>query len=513
MTLGKLITRLLRPCSSAPKSPTPPSSPNAEPTLTRKGDQIVEVTPCMDISNEIPGTPSSDKDRAKSSNDKAAESIHLPGALVEPPAVPGSRPLAVTEAVPDASDKLILDVFGFDTLHQLQGKTWDERGQAVQAARARVVQGDLGSASLEDFFHAGCCVALIALKDKVMPVFFDGLDIAKLLLGEFASQNTEALSKQTLKQEVDHLVPVIVAKTSDRNARSIEGTRQALVFLARQPNVGCQQVVSHILTPITNTKDVAAIRGRLELIGHIMDDFGFAKASGLSLSTVMGFVRPHLDAADEKVRRAAVEVTVSCYSLKGERTMKYCSNLKPALLKLLEQRFAEVDSTKGGGKKMSTVGTLPEVRGTKIRKPPRNGSSGSSRQSSSSGSVGIHTKPLAPLDMSPGGRMPNRIDSREKNTDSFEGRQAILEDKVTMPHTDIFAPVYNDVLRSPVNQSPISSPELHYGMAVNPAGQSSLARHEDPNYIPSPKAVDSSVPFNVDDDQLDEAFMNEIEGL
>merc|ERR1711912_71328 len=119
--------------------------------------------------------------------------------------------------------------------------------------------------------------------------------------------------------------------------------------------------------------------GRLELITHVIDEFGFSKTSGLSLSSVMGFVRPHLDATDEKVRRAAVEVTVSCYSLKGERTLKYCSNLKPALMKLLEQRFAEVDSSKGDKK----GSPLPEFRpSNKTRKPGRqNASSGSSRQS------------------------------------------------------------------------------------------------------------------------------------
>merc|ERR1711988_1483066 len=320
--------------------------------------------------------------------------------------------------------------------------------------------------------HAGCCVAVVALKDKVMPVFFDGLDLAKVLLGDFAEKHE--LAKETLSAEVDNVIPIIVAKTSDRNARSIEGTRQAIVFLARHSTVGSQQVFAHILTPINNAKEVAAIRGRLELIGHIIEEFGLGKASSLSLSTVMAFVRPHLDATDEKVRRAAVEVTVSCYTLKGDRTMKYCANLKPALLKLLEQRFAEVDGCKNG-KKSTNGNALPEVRGTKSRKTGNTGSRGSNRNSNSSGSMGSHSKPLAPLDMRP-------------------GQGPSLDDKMT--HADIFAPVYNDVLRSP-------GMEPKYGMAIDPNGHSSLAMHEDPNYIPSPTAPDHD-PFD------EEALMNEI---
>merc|ERR1711907_708678 len=387
MTLGTLITQLLRPCSSAPKSPTPPDSPNAEqPKADPTG--ISEVTACTDISNAVSTAPPAiDKAPAvtsatNSSNRASKDTENRSGAA---PQEPSTRPVTITDATQDDSDKLILDAFGFDVLHQLQGKSWDERTQAVQSVRAKVVQGALGSVSVDAFFHAGCCVAVVALKDKVMPVFFDGLDLAKVLLGDFAEKHE--LAKETLSAEVDNVIPIIVAKTSDRNARSIEGTRQALVFLARHSTVGSQQVFAHILTPINNAKEVAAIRGRLELIGHIIEEFGLSKASSLSLSTVMAFVRPHLDATDEKVRRAAVEVTVSCYTLKGDRTMKYCANLKPALLKLLEQRFAEVDGGKSSKKGSSNASVLPEVRVMKNRKSASAGSRDSNRNSNSSGSM------------------------------------------------------------------------------------------------------------------------------
>jgi len=451
-----------------------------------------------------PSPAMADKATAKSTS---LEKEDVPTAGEPGEHTPAKTPAHITETGSDESDKLVLDVFGFDILHQLQGKTWDERGQGVQAARARVAQDDMGSIVLEsDFFRASCCVARIALTDKVMPVFFDGLDLCKLLLGDFTTKHS--LKKEVISQGLDMLVPIIVAKTSDRNARSIEGTRQALVYLARQPTVGCQPVMAYILTPI-NAKEVASIRGRLELISHLIDEFGFSKTSGLSLSAVMGFVRPHLEAPDEKVRRAAVEVTVSCYNKKGERTMKYCSNLKPALLKLLEQRFAEVDQVKGGGKavKSSARGGLPEVRGTKVRRsgaPQRNNtSSGSSRHSTSSGSMGsrgLNQKPLAPLEVSPS--------SRERRTGSRE--RAIMEqDETAALHADLFAAsVPNDIIRSPINgDANVMSPQ-QYGMAIDPAGNSSLAMHEDPNYIPSPTAQGpGSDPFSVDD----EDFMNEIE--
>jgi len=524
MTLGKLLTRLLRPCSGVPKSPTPPSSPNVEECKQEafKDPQSIDVNPCMDISNTVSEPPSQSKDKVAAFD--AADSQNVIGVVqdkVAPPDKLGGDVLlaelptqrtkpqvvTVTEAAKDKSEEVVLDIFGFDVLHQLQGKTWDERGQAVQAVRARVVQFDMNGKPPEDFFFAACCVAQMALKDKVMPVFFDGLDLAKLLLGDFA--NKQEFQKDAMQMAIDAIVPMIVSKTSDRNARSIEGTRQALVFLARQPALGCQPIMAHILAPIANVKEVAAIRGRLELISHVIDEFGFEKKSGLSLSSVMGFVRPHLDATDEKVRRGGVEVTVSCYSLKGERTLKYCSNLKPALLKLLEQRFAEVDSSKGKGWNGpgSPVSSDSPVKREKLGR--KHASSGSSRQSSSSGSVGISSK----LNM-------DRIESRGSHQSLGSRQGTILEDRPTDP----FAPANDPLSPAASAFSPaasafaspeiqIRSPQNQLGTDVDPVGMSSLATHENlptenPNFIPSPTDITAD-PFSIDDDDL----MNEIEGL
>merc|ERR1712054_734016 len=81
----------------------------------------------------------------------------------------------------------------------------DERGQGVQAVRTKIAQGDMGSVGVEDFFHAGCCVSRIALKDKVMPVFFDGLDLCKLLLGDFVVK--QEVSQYKITGAIDMLVP------------------------------------------------------------------------------------------------------------------------------------------------------------------------------------------------------------------------------------------------------------------------------------------------------------------
>lgn len=483
MVFSDILTTILRPCTNVPKSPQPPSPQKV--TALKQADSRTGWTSCTDevtpFNGENSPSPTVSADPKAWAGAEAASSQAAPKASEDRTEFgdqsPAKKMITVVEESQEDSDKLILETFGYEVLQQLQGAQWDERGLAVQSVRARVVQSALGASPPEAFFQAAQAVAMVALRDKVMPVFFDGLDLVKLLLGDFAAGIQPPLSKEVLARGADSIIPVIVQKTSDRNARSIEATRQALVFLSKQPAVGCQQVMSHILASATITaKDHAAIRGRLECMEHFIAEFGFDKKnSGLSLGAVMTFVRTHLEAADEKVRRAAVEVTVKCYTLKGDRTMKYCANLKPALLKLLEQRFNEVD---GKSKKNA------KPRRTVKRKPLERNSAFSGGQAPAL----VPKKPLGPL-------APVRSSSRETAQPvGLAGAARGEEDNLD----DILS---SDVIGSavPLPSEPLSSPAMSRGLIVDP-----IAPEENPNFIPSPK---------VEDENLIDGLMNEIEGL
>merc|ERR1719163_1125527 len=396
------------------KTTTPgrPTTPVDDKPQDKAKPQVLEASPISPNKPSLPASPSKSLQNQREAEAEAAEKEKRESSQND--GIDKLDDGEEVEVVKGPDMELVLQVFGFELSNHLQGKVWDERAQAVQAVRARLAQRDLNGVTMEDFFQGCCSVAQIALRDKVMPVYLDGLELAKLLLGEFFQRDEQVTEEQfqELAREGAHtLVPIIVSKSSDRNARSIEGTKTGLVFLARQPLVGCQAVMTHMLMPIASAKEVAAIRGRLELITQFITEFGFSKTSAMSLSAVMGFVRPHLDATDEKVRRAAVEVTVQCYQLKGERTRKFCANLKPALLKLLEQRFAELDGT-------AKPKNLPALKGIKSRKgvpgAPNKGrpsaatsSRGSSRNTSSAGSIGSLGKHLGmPMPVDPTRKQP-----------------------------------------------------------------------------------------------------------
>merc|ERR1711935_856839 len=348
MGLSDIFTNLCGCGTNGAKSPPVPKNPspdaeneNVRPSAIETKEAfsenssdktIVEVMPCGDVTNAVasPMTP-------KRAADGSKLDTHAVGFGVNQIADD-----AVKEVADDNNlcQKTILEVFGAQIHKGINAKAWDERTLALAAVRTKCENKNIPQGVSNSQFLDGCCkFVIVCIQDKVMPVYFDGLDL------------------------MEHMLPLLIAKSADRNARSLEATRLTLTFLARCPCVGAQPIMAHMFASVQNHKEVAAIRGRLDLINNLIDEFGFGKAGTITMQLVMGFVRPHLDATDEKVRRAAVEVTVNCYKHKGDRTLKYVTNVKPALLKLPQQRFEELGKPSKARKQVRSAQGLAPVRG------------------------------------------------------------------------------------------------------------------------------------------------------
>lgn len=418
MTIASLFT-FFSPCgasSNPPQSPPPTSTPNNVTPITpvqRKGI-VVDCSKVMkseDRATTLPNEVISENASASPQADKAKQDqapeerpqLDVTPIRREDHEAPSSRQRSRSTTPPDpnaceASEGLIR-VFGLDTLHELHSKAWDDRAKALSGVQIRVQKAlleDADAQDMEDLFAASACVVQITLSDRVLPVYLSALELAKLLLEEFAPRHH--LRDEVLIRHATAMVPIIVAKTSDRNTRAIEATHCMLIAMCRVPALSCRLVMANVLLPLDkDTKVSGAIRGRLELILQVVKQFGFSKSGGASLSAVMGWVRPHLEAADEKVRHAAVEVTVACYKHKGARTLQYVKDIKPALLKLLEARFDEASgSPKSKRTKERPSGRsrpLPALKGqqgkSSLRWPPSRTSSRQSTNSSSSGGAAL----------------------------------------------------------------------------------------------------------------------------
>merc|ERR1712028_262102 len=369
MGLSELFTNFCGgACTAGAKSPPVPKSPNVERDFNATEKKAssnasektaVETMPCGDVTNKENTNDGirSPKKAPGIAQLELAEGFGVNKVLQKEDDL--NKPQVDTD---DSIQQTILDVFGDQIKTGINAKAWDERTLTLAAVRTKCENNKIPDGMSNAAFLDGCCkFAIVAIQDKVMPVYFDGLDLIKYMFGEFFVKYPEA--NDVVRDNLELLLPLLIAKSADRNACSIEATRLTLIFLARCSCVGSQPVMAHIFSPVQNHKELASIRGRLDMINNLIDEFGFGKGGTITMQLVVGFVRPHLDATDEKVRRAAVEVTVNCYKHKGDRTLKYVTNVKPALLKLLQQRFEELGKPSKARKQVRSAQGLAPVRG------------------------------------------------------------------------------------------------------------------------------------------------------
>jgi len=260
-------------------------------------------------------------------------------------------------------------------------------------------------------------------------------------------------------------------------------------------------VMAHVFSPIINSKEVSAIRGRLELINHLIDDFGFGKSSTISMQLVMGFVRPHLDATDEKVRRAAVEVTVNCYKHKGERTLKYITNVKPALLKLLEARFAELQKPAKGSRKLArSAQGLPAVRGN-----PRLRAGAPKRDSNSQPCIGSNQNQS----------FFSQPSSHDRNPEELEHVLKDCSQLFSMGSTMAMSPLSNSAISAISVQQEPTSLASNLMMSESEQEPSYMSEsQQDPHLIGKPVSMGGVLPGSLnqmDHMDLDADLMEEIE--
>merc|ERR1712166_1740036 len=295
MSLSDIFTNLCGCGTNGAKSPPVPKNPspdaeneNVRPSAIETKEAfsenssdktIVEVMPCGDVTNAVasPITP-------KRAADGSKLDTHAVGFGVNQIADD-----AVKEVADDNTlcQKTILEVFGAQIHKGINAKAWDERTLALAAVRTKCENKNIPQGVSNSQFLDGCCkFVIVCIQDKVMPVYFDGLDLMKYMLGEFFANYPEA--NDVVRDNLEHMPPLLIAKSADRNARSLEATRLTLTFLARCPCVGAQPIMAHMFASVQNHKEVAAIRGRLDLINNLIDEFGFGKAGTITMQLVMG---------------------------------------------------------------------------------------------------------------------------------------------------------------------------------------------------------------------------------
>ena len=156
------------------------------------------------------------------------------------------------------------EVLGIEWLGAIASAKWDDRSGALDSMRRTLERGETTLGDPEAVFKAGAYMLAKCLPDRVLPVYLSAIELGEHLVTVYAAKHEIDVS--TVSKYADMMLPAIITRTSDRNARTIEATQRVILALAKSPCIGCRGVMSHILVTVANNKDYAAIKGRLQLL-------------------------------------------------------------------------------------------------------------------------------------------------------------------------------------------------------------------------------------------------------
>jgi len=241
-----------------------------------------------------------------------------------------------------------INCFGEWLTRCLYAKAWNLRDAAIQKL---ALDAD-ALASQHDPRELVAAFALVLKRaagtEKIAQVFLTSQNLLHVLAPGFFSSSS--IRRADLQPAIDNpLMPALVDKLGDANARCRDAVRDSLTALSRCPNVGPQFVAAFLLRPFKKNVKAPprALVGRLSLLNDFVNSVGLmpANPNGMELEKVvpvaMNWFTTYGSAAE--VRTAAVTLVGSCFARSDARRIEpFLSELRDAQKAVFREEFARV---------------------------------------------------------------------------------------------------------------------------------------------------------------------------
>ena len=269
----------------------------------------------------------------------------------------GQMKIANIDILKRADVKKILNVVGVRLWSSLFSGDWRHREAAVRAF-LEFIEAPLIPKYEQDtrgLFRAAIDIAVLACEDKVMPIYLYGL---KILLTAMSSPICDRrVTAKMINDAMRIFIPILLDKVSELNYRARDISMHTLIELFRQPKVRVGPLVDYIMN-LTNAaggpiekQPWRIILSRLEILLHIVQEFGVDPAEWKWKDVLCGLILPLLSHANLDVRTTCVELVVAFYQKVGMDIRIEVESLgrlvKPMLAQNIYKRMLDFDQNKG----------------------------------------------------------------------------------------------------------------------------------------------------------------------
>lgn len=318
--------------SSLSSTERPPSSPRKVSTSKRRSSMMMMEAPILasafigSASSEEPASHDENHQRSTNGDNEIEEeddNVHIQ---------------KTTAFVFDVG-AAITQEFGERIARLLGADPWGDRQDGFDSIQYVIKKADLATQkNRRELFCAAVAAIQGGVEDRVAPVVYCALECLRTVLKEFAPVLDRSFLKYPpTNEQLSALVKSLTLKLGDSNKRTQRETSQALLRVAKQKKL---RTLPHVLLHLS-AKEVSP-RLQVDTLRQLVSSLGVDSKNGLSLDVVMQFAIPALKIAEEKTRKAAVELIADLHMLSGQAVNAQLNGIKPEMLRVINRRVDEL---------------------------------------------------------------------------------------------------------------------------------------------------------------------------
>ncbi|CAE8662244.1 unnamed protein product [Polarella glacialis] len=279
----------------------------------------------------------------------------------------------------------LVALFGEYLTSCVYSKSWNLRDAALQKMTLDLQNEVMSKKDPTRLLACYSQVLKRMIPDKNVQVFLSGASLQQAMCQRLLGRASH-LRKAEVQAALDSLMPLLVERLGDSNARVDHAARDAHMDFARCAVVGTPFVAQFLLRPPKKKTVLPKVLvSRLQLLATLVTEAGVQPDSkeGLPLDQTVQLAMEWFKHASSEVRESAVKLVAACYAAVGlPRVEKYLADVRGAQKEIFMDEFRLVDEGEGlGAGNNDGIGSLPSPQ-----KPParRHEAPGGRRAASSS---------------------------------------------------------------------------------------------------------------------------------
>ncbi|CAF1135943.1 unnamed protein product [Adineta steineri] len=214
------------------------------------------------------------------------------------------------------------------------------------------------------YLRAGSFVLARMFRVDVLAIFSQSVKLFHLLMNDYVQRHS--IQRQDIITSLERVLPVLLQRTGDSNARLRLRAIEAIIESATYPELKPLQVIPHhCVFPFNKTCAPRLAISRCELIEELMKILDVQKGdNGLNVDNVGKFCAQALEHNAGEVRELAIKLLLSLYKIHGAIVKRYLppNNDQTRRMKKYRDMFDAFDKMDAGMEKESNSNSLDGVK-------------------------------------------------------------------------------------------------------------------------------------------------------